>query len=215
MPQRPAAVRVTHEPVKPLDAMPLPLEAGSVDRVLAPGELLFHQSDPATAIYKVEGGRICLIRRTVDDHLVVLHTAHGGEFLAEASLFSEAYHCDAVALVASRVRSYSKVKLLAEFRTDPGLAEAFMARLARQVQDLRARLELRNVRSARERLLQYLWLRLGPNGRTVSVEGQYQDIAAEIGLTREALYRALARLQADGLLTREASGIVLKKFTFT
>ena len=206
---------MAHEPVKPLDAMPLALEAASIDCVLAPGELLFRQSDPATAIYKVEGGRIRLIRRTVDDHLVVLHTAHSGEFLAEASLFSEAYHCDAVALVASHVRSYSKVNLLAEFRTDPGLAEAFMASLARQVQDLRARLELRNVRSARERLLQYLRLRLGPNGRTVSVEGQYQDIAAEIGLTREALYRALARLQADGLLTRDASGIVLKKFAVT
>jgi len=31
-------------------------------RALAPGELLFQQSDPAAAIYKVESGRLCLIR---------------------------------------------------------------------------------------------------------------------------------------------------------
>jgi CRP-like cAMP-binding protein len=36
-------------------------------RVLAPGEQLFTQGDRATAIYKVESGRLRLIRRTVDD----------------------------------------------------------------------------------------------------------------------------------------------------
>ena len=72
-------------------------------------------------------------------------------------------------------------------------------------------MELRNIRSAGERVLQYLRLRAGANGRTIAIEGQYQDIAAEIGLTREALYRALARLEAEGVLTRDASGIALKK----
>jgi CRP/FNR family transcriptional regulator, dissimilatory nitrate respiration regulator len=80
-----------------LDALPSSLEAGSVVRVLGRGELLFRQGDRAAAIYKVEGGRLRLIRRTVDDHLVILHTARRGEFFAEASLFAAAYHCDAVA----------------------------------------------------------------------------------------------------------------------
>jgi hypothetical protein len=75
------------------DALPPLLEAGSTVRVLAPGELLFRQGDRAAAIYKVESGRLRLIRRTVDDHLVILHTARRGEFFAEASLFAEAYHC--------------------------------------------------------------------------------------------------------------------------
>lgn len=192
-------------------ALPVALEAGAVGRTLAAGDALFQTGDRAVAIYRVERGRLRLIRRTVDDHLVVLHTARAGEFLAEASLFSEAYHCDAVAVVSSRVRVYPKASLLAAFRTDRGLAEAFMGRLAHQVQDLRARLELRNIRSARERVLQYLWLRAEPDRRSVVIEGPYQDIAAEIGLTREALYRTLARLEAEGVLVRDRSGITLKK----
>src|SRR5215471_6477905 len=72
----------------PPDPLPASLEAGSTIRALAPGELLFRQGDPAAAIYKVESGRLRLIRRTVDDHLVILHTAHRGEFFAEASLFA-------------------------------------------------------------------------------------------------------------------------------
>src|SRR6516225_11426815 len=55
--------------------LPLSLEAGSVIRELGAGEALFEQGDRAAAIYKVESGRLRLVRRTVDDHLVILHTA--------------------------------------------------------------------------------------------------------------------------------------------
>jgi CRP-like cAMP-binding protein len=195
----------------PPEPLPASLESGSTVRVLAPSELLFRQGDPAAAIYKVESGRLRLIRRTVDDHLVVLHTAHRGELFAEASLFAEAYHCDAVAALQSRVWVYPKAIVMDALRTDPALAEAFMARLARQLQELRARMELRNIRSARARVLQYLLLRAGVHGRSIAVEGQLQDIAAEIGISREALYRTLAALEAEGCLTRTETAILLKK----
>lgn len=70
-------------------------------------------------------------------------------------------------------------------------------------------MELRNIRSARERVLQYLRLRV--HGRSIAVEGQLQEIAAEIGITREALYRTLAALEAEGCLTRTQTTILLKK----
>jgi CRP-like cAMP-binding protein len=194
----------------PPDPLPGPLEAGSVVRVLAPGELLFRQGDPAAAIYKVESGRLRLIRRTVDDHLVILHTARRGEFFAEASLFADAYHCDAIAAVQSSVRVYPKEIVVNTLCTDPALAEAFMARLARQLQELRARMELRNIRSARDRILQYLRLCAGIDGRSIALDGELQDIAAEIGITREVLYRTLAALETEGHLTRTETAILLK-----
>src|SRR3954454_19655573 len=116
--------------------LPVSLEAGSVVRILEARELLFHQGDRTAAIYKVESGGLCLIRRTVDDHLVILHTARREEFFAEASLFAETYHCDAVAAAPSRVRVYPKTAVMAALRADPDLAQAFMARLAVQLQEL-------------------------------------------------------------------------------
>ncbi|HXP06287.1 MAG TPA: Crp/Fnr family transcriptional regulator [Stellaceae bacterium] len=193
------------------DILPSSLDAGSRVRELAPGDLLFQQGDPAAAIYKVESGRLRLIRRTVDDHLVILHTARRGEFFAEAALFAHAYHCDAIAAASSRVRVYPKPKVMQALRADSALAEAFMARLAHQLQELRARMELRNIRSARERVLQYLRLRAGLHGRAIKVEGQLQDIAAEIGMSREVLYRTLAALEAEGSITRTETEILLKK----
>ena len=194
-----------------LDALPASLEAESTVRVLAPSDLLFRQGNPAAAIYKVESGRLRLIRRTVDDHLVILHMARRGELFAEASLFADAYHCDAVAAALSSVRVYPRAIVMDALRTDPALAEAFMARLARQLQELRARMELRNIRSARERVLQYLRLHAGVHGRSIAIEGQLQDIAAEIGMTREALYRTLATLETEGHLSRTETEIMLKK----
>ena len=191
--------------------LPLSLEAGSVIRELGAGEVLFEQGDRAAAIYKVESGRLRLVRRTVDDHLVILHTACRREFFAEASLFAATYHCDAVAAEPSRIRVYPKAKVMEALRTDPVLAPAFMARLAHQLQELRARMELRSIRSARESVLQYLRLRADLDRRSIAIEGQLQDIAAEIGITREALYRTLAPLEAEGSIAREGSAIAHKK----
>ncbi|WIM09242.1 Crp/Fnr family transcriptional regulator [Enhydrobacter sp.] len=182
-------------------------------RELANGEPLFRQGDPVTAIYRVESGRLRLVRRTIDDHLVILHTAREGEFFSEAALFAEAYHCDAVATAPSRIRVYAKKAIKDALRTDPALSEAFMARLARQLQDLRARMELRNIRSARERVMQYLRSRAGAGGRRIAVESRLQDIAAEVGLTREALYRTLASLEAEGRIARTKSDIRITRDT--
>jgi CRP-like cAMP-binding protein len=141
---------------------------------------------------------------------VILHTARRGEFFAEASLCAEAYHCDAIAAAQSNVRVYQKEIVINALRTNPALAEAFMARLARQLQELRARMELRNIRSARERVFQYLRLRAGIGGRIIGLDGELQDIAAEIGMTREVLYRTLAALETEGHLTRTETAILLK-----
>lgn len=179
-------------------------------RTLPRHATLFRQGDEATAIYLVDSGRLRLERRTSDGRLVVIHTARPGEFFAEASLFSEVYHCDAVAAEACRVRRYPKAAVLATLRADPASAVSFLAVVARQLQELRQRLELRNVRAAQDRVRLFLALHADPGG-TVTLPGPLQDIAADIGLTREALYRTLATLERKGLIARRGRRIRLEK----
>lgn len=186
-------------------------EIETTTRTLVAGESLFHQGDAAAAIFVVESGELRLVRRTIDGRLVTLHTARTGEPFAEAALFAETYHCDAVATVPSRVRVCPKAALLAALRHEPAHWEKLAAGLARQVHALRMRHELRNVRSAPERVLQYLALVAGPDGRTVRIEGKLQDIAAELGLTREAFYRALSRLTDEDAIERKPGELVLKR----
>lgn len=194
-----------------LDWLPSRIRTRSRVRSLAAGETLFRQGDSSFAIFEIERGRLRLIRHTVDSRRVVLHTARVGDLFAEAALFAKAYHCDAVAAVASRVRVYSKRDLISAFRADPALGERFMALLAHQIHSLRARLEERNIRSARERVLHHLALAAGADGRTMPLEGTLMDLAAEIGLTHEALYRTLASLEKEGVICRTRSAIARRK----
>ena len=180
-------------------------------RQLAAGESLFRQEDATSAIYQVASGRVRLIRHTSDNRLITLHTARAGELFAEASLFSASYHCDAVAAVSSRVWAYPKAALLAAFRSDPALSFRFMTVLARQIQTLRARLEERNIRSARERVLHHLALAISGDDRSIKLDGTLMDLAREIGLTHEALYRTLAALEKEGTIRRRGREISLKK----
>ena len=180
-------------------------------RSLARNEVLFRQGDKVTAIYFVEAGRLRLDRRTFDGRSLVLGTTAAGEFFVEAALFADIFHCDAVATEPSRVRVYPKGALLTALRTDPENAISFLALMAHQVIELRQRIEVMKIRSAKERVMLYLDLHAGSDGRTVKLQGPLQDIAGELGLTREALYRTLAGLERAGVIERDGATILLKK----
>src|SRR5207237_9156369 len=135
-------------------------------RSLARNEVLFRQGDKVTAIYFVEAGRLRLERRTFDGRLLVLGTTPAGQFFVEAALFSDSFHCDAVATEPSRVRIYPKTALLTALSADPTSALSFLKLMAHQIFDLRQRLELMKVRSDKQRVMLNFDLHAGPDGRT-------------------------------------------------
>ena len=196
--------------MRPLDWLPAHVQERSRVRKLEAGGTLFRQGDRASAIFGVEQGRLRLIRHTID-RAVVLHSARPGELFAEAALFANTYRCDAFAPVASVVRVYPKSVLLAAFRADAALAERFTALLAHQVHVLRARLEERNIRSARERVLHHLSLMAGKDGCSMQLDGTLLALAEEIGLSHESLYRTLAELEKAGKIRRTASAIMIRR----
>ena len=178
------------------------VEAGAREMRLAPGAAVFRQGDPARAVFRVDSGRVRLVRTLSDGASVGLHVAQPGETFAEASLFATAYHCDAVSETASTVTAFDSATIRRRFAENPHDALAFAASLAGQVRDLRARLELRNIRRADDRLEAWLRLNAGGDPPVVELSRPWREVATEIGLTHEALYRALADLQRDGRLRR-------------
>src|SRR5437762_965332 len=147
-------------------------------RSLARNEALFRQGEKVTAIYFVESGRLRLERRTFDGRSLVLGTTSAGNFFVEAALFADIFHCDAVATEPTQVCVYPKAVVLNALRADPGNAMSFLALMAHQVIELRQRLELMKVRSAKERVMLYLDLNAEPDGRTVKLKSQLQEIAS-------------------------------------
>ena len=188
------------------------LSGGSgVPRRLDAGEMLFTTGDPVRSLFIVEEGRLRLLRHTADGATLTLHVARAGEAFAEASLFSRTYHCDAVADVRSTMTPYPKRALLSALREDSVAALALTDHLARQVQTLRGQVELLNIKSARDRVLAYLHNQLSASARRLEPERTWKTIATEIGLTHEAVYRALAELERDGLIERDEKAVVLRR----
>jgi CRP-like cAMP-binding protein len=179
-------------------------------RRYAAGAAVFRQGDRARGAFYVAVGRVALVRTLADGARVTLFAAAAGDTFAEASLFGDAYHCDALVLEDAVVVDIPKADLHSRLADDPAGAAALARTLAAQVRDLRARLELRNIKSARERVL--AWLRLNAAGDPPVVVAQptWLAVASEIGLTHEALYRALARLADDGAIARDGRTVRLE-----
>lgn len=164
----------------------LDLAEGEV--VLAPGASLFLTGDPVRNLYVVREGTVRLVRHQASGGAVVLQRAQADQLLAEASLFAARYHCDATSEHGARLARIPKPKILQAQREDAGWLADLAAHLAREVQQARARAELLSLRTVRERLEGWRALHgeLPPRGRWV-------EVAQEIGVSPEALYRELAR----------------------
>ncbi|RDC67474.1 hypothetical protein DLJ49_20975 [Rhodovulum sp. 12E13] len=74
-----------------------PLFSDAVSRDFAAGEVLFRAGDPVVSMILLQDGRADLVRHTGHGLRMILHRAGPGQILAEASAWSDVYHCDAVA----------------------------------------------------------------------------------------------------------------------
>jgi len=177
-------------------------------RRFAAGEALFRKGDHAFGIFRLVAGRIRLAPVTPDGAEVPVPMARPGELFAEASLFSARYHCDALALTDSEVLLYPKAEVVQQLKKNEEEMWKFAGEMAHRLQGLRTQLELRQIRSAPQRVLQSLHLRCDATGRWAP-EGTLKQFAEEIGLTHEALYRALATLKKEGRIRRDKDQISL------
>jgi CRP-like cAMP-binding protein len=157
----------------------------------------------------VEEGRVRLTRVLADGTSLILYIAERGESFAEASLSADRYHCDAVAETDAVVLALPKADLLSAFAADPAECLAFALALAGQVRDLRSKLELRNIRSATDRVLAWLRLQASGDPPSVPMHRSWTQIADELGLAREVLYRALAKLERQRRISRQPGFVQL------
>ena len=171
--------------------------------------IIFCRGDATHHMFGVLAGEACLRRDSVEGTDMMIHRARVGEFFAEAALFSDAYHCDGEAVSGSRIAWLPKNALRKLIREDGIFAMAFCQRLASQVQRLRSNIELRSIRAAEDRVMAALSLRVSTGQRHLDLDGTWKSFAQDIGLTHEALYRALRRLQDGGRLVRDGKSVRL------
>lgn len=190
-------------------ALPVALAPHAVPRRLAAGETLFRPGGLARHVYFLATGRLRLLRHGRDGEAITIHQAAAGEFFAEASLHAERYHCAAVALQPSEAWALPSPVLKQLLATDAAFALEWAGLLSAQLRQARARLERLSLKSARERVLHLLQTEGRGTACRYRPAGTLKDLAGDLGLTHEALYRTLAALVAEGRLRRDGPELSL------
>lgn len=152
------------------------------------GSFLFHAQDTVEFIHFIEEGKVSLERIQANGQISCFLRAKAGDVLAEASVYSQQYHCDARVLEDVRLRRVKKEKFMSQLKSDPNLADAWSTYLARTVHRTRLIAEIRSFKTVGDRL--DAWL---DAFQDLPPKGQWQSLAHELAVTPEALYRALAK----------------------
>ncbi len=159
---------------------------GTPVRKVEKGAAVFRQEDRVQSMYLVRSGAVALERPMKDGVPLTLHVATTDMALAEASLFADTYHCDAVARSDAEVASLSRTAFLAAIRDCPDAALSLIETHAKEVQAQRARIEILRLRCVADRLDAWLDLHGEP------AKGEWKSVAEQIGVSAPALYRELA-----------------------
>jgi CRP/FNR family transcriptional regulator, dissimilatory nitrate respiration regulator len=165
----------------------------------AAGTVLFRSGQRPAWMYYVGTGEALMQRITPAGAPVVLQRASRG-FIAEASLASERYHCEGVCRTDCELLAFPLTALRAAIDSDAGTRWAWIGLLSAQARQQRARIERQSLKTIRQRL-EHLILAEGSGRAGYRVPGTKIQLAAELGVTPEALYRCLGALQAEGKLS--------------
>ena len=158
-------------------------------------------------MYYVAGGEVVLQRPGSHGESVVLQRARQG-FVAEASLQSSKYHCDAAVTLSATVVSLPIEPIKQALLADPAFAMRWIGMLNQELMRLRLQCERLSIKGVRDRLLHLIETE-GQDGRLPLGAG-LKSMASELGVTHEALYRTVSELETQGLLRREAGQIRIR-----
>lgn len=158
-------------------------------RHVAGGQFVFHRGDTVKEMHFVLAGSVHLVRYQSDGSILILQRAGPGSILAEASLYSQTYHCDAVAFGAAGTRTYAKAGFKKLLARNAEFSNVWAGYLARELQSARLRSEILSLKTVAGRLDAWIaWNGGGPPAR-----GEWKLVASEIGVSPEALYREVAK----------------------
>jgi CRP-like cAMP-binding protein len=178
---------------------------------IARGQWVFKKGEAVHSVFFVVDGEVRLSRFSKGGDEIALHRAGSGEFFAEAALGGSRYHCNAIASRNSTLLVFPADAMRTLLAKDPDFAREWSLVLARQLHSARARLERIALKSAAERVVHYLQTEGGGSRFEVQLRGTVKDLAHELGLTHESLYRTLARLKRDRVVGQKDGTLFLLK----
>jgi cAMP-binding proteins - catabolite gene activator and regulatory subunit of cAMP-dependent protein kinases len=190
-------------------------------RGVAAGGYLWHTGDPASAAIVVLAGLIKVRSLSADGHELVSHLRVPGDTLGEYHLFDDGglRRYDAVAVERSECLVIGRDTLLYFLERNPPLLRRVAANMLRSLLDLLEIAEMHTLGQTEDRLTKSL-LKLAErhgepttDGTRIPIKLSQSLLAGLAGGTRENVNRALGRLSAAGVISRDQGVITIRQDT--
>ena len=148
------------------------------------GDCLFHQGQKPEFMFYIVSGEAILSRVSSYGEPTTLQRCKGG-FLSEASLLSEAYHCDAISTQSGQAITLP-IKSLRSVLTDSDFSLKWVQLLSREIMRLRTQSERLGLKDIQSKIIHLIETE-GKNG-SLTLQSDFKSLASEIGVSHEALY---------------------------
>lgn len=181
-------------------------------RTLSAKEHVFCEGDPATHIYLVEAGHVCIYKALADGRRQVIDFAYPGDWIGLGAI--AIYGSNAQATTRTRLRCVPMSTLHETARHDAQLGLKLYEAVSRELLAARELLFTVSQCTAAERLAAFLVAlvrrneRRGEEASEIVLPMTRADIADFLGLTIETVSRTFTKLKNAGLIDLEQSILV-------
>ncbi len=198
----------------PSDARQKVEEIFHIRRIKA-GEPVFHQGDPADAIYLILDGRVKLERVDLDGHQCILCLRGPGEVFCPLPLLDGGAQLGTARAITDVTLIWAEREAFqAACEECPDLYKLLQQHFVKQMRRLVDRMETCTFHNIKERvafiLLEESCRQMTCGSTTQEVYLTQQDLAGLVGATRESVYRALSQLERDGLIETYRGRLVIR-----
>jgi len=187
------------------------LENNSSVLKLDKGQVVFLEGAQAKGFYVVLSGQVKIYKASPEGKEQILHVLGPGEPFAEAPMFQGArFPANAMAIQPSSALYIEKSVLLRLMERDPGFSMAMLASLSQRLRQMASMIGHLTLREVPSRLAVYLLHQAGEkDANTFDLDMSKGHLAGFLGATREALSRALARLEDQKLIRMDNRTITI------
>lgn len=179
--------------------LPIPLQTHCKTKTFEKAARIFSQKQRPVCMFYVVSGEVVLQRMGAQGEYLVVQRVRQG-MLSEASLLSSHYHCDGVVTESATMVCIPIAEIQKSLLADSAFSMRWITMLNHEVKRLRMQCERLSLRTVKDRLFHLIDTQGTQGGLSLGIG--LKSIAAELGVSHEALYRAVAVLEKKKMLLR-------------
>lgn len=187
------------------------LENNSAVLKVDKGQIVFFEGVDAKGLYVLLSGQVKIYKSSPEGKEQILHVLGPGEPFAEVPMFQGSkFPANAMAIQPSRILYIEKSVLTRLMERDAGLAMAMLAALSQRLRQMSTMIGQITLREVPARLAAYLLHQASEKeADTFVLDISKGHLAGFLGATREALSRALAKLEDQGFISMNNRAITI------